>query len=119
MGAYVDLYGQAGLEKLQLLVASAATMPVTRLWLAFVTPSMTYVPGSNTLCTSGLNMSSAGDCGFAELQTAVKAIVASGVDVLLSVGGWDGNCLCVRGWWACAGRAWRLGRAGRVRGVRG
>jgi len=51
-----------------------------------------YVPGSNTLKYTGLNVSTTGDAGFADLKSAISTLQASGVDVFLSVGGWNYNC---------------------------
>jgi len=92
VGGYAMLNGPTGIAKIQALAAHAPLLPITRLWIGFVSPTMVYVPGSNTLAYTGLNMSAAADGGFAALQSAVTTIVASGVDVLVSLGGWDGSC---------------------------
>ena len=92
IGGYVLINGPNGLAKMSLLANSAATLPITRLFVSFVTPTMVYVPGSATLATSGLNLSATGDEGFAALQGSIKTLVAAGVDVFLSLGGWDFNC---------------------------
>jgi hypothetical protein len=92
VGGYVLLNGPNGLEKMALLANASSTLPITRLWVSFVTPTMVYVPGSNTLQTSGLNLSQTGDEGFAALKKSITTLVAAGVDVFLSLGGWDFNC---------------------------
>ena len=81
--------GPTGLSKMALLASHAATLPINRLFVSFVTPSMVYVPGSNTLKTTGLNLSQSGDEGFAPLRASITALAAAGVDVILSLGGWD------------------------------
>ena len=83
------LNGPTGLGKMALLAGSAATLPISRLFISFVTPTMVYVPSSNTLATTGLNLSQTGDEGFAALKASVGALSAAGVDVILSLGGWD------------------------------
>jgi hypothetical protein len=75
-----------------LVATQAATLPLNRVWLSFFSPDLVYVPSSNTLCSTGLNASSTGDCGFAVVKSAIAALAASGIDVLLSMGGWDGSC---------------------------
>jgi hypothetical protein len=50
------------------------------------------VPNSNTLATAGLNLSQTGDEGFAALKASVGMLAAAGVDVMLSLGGWE--CVC-------------------------
>lgn len=92
VGGYTLLNGPEGLGKISLLASQAATLPINRLWISFFSPSMTYVPGSKTLQYTGLNISSSGDFGFANLSAAIKQLQAGGVDVLLSMGGWDFNC---------------------------
>ena len=81
------LNGPDGIGKIQLLAASASTLPINRLWVSFFSPTLMYVPGSKTLEFAGLNLSQAGDFGFAALQTAIGQLKAGGVDVLLSMGG--------------------------------
>lgn len=84
--------GPEGLDKMALLASSAATLPLTRVFVSFVSPSLVYVPGSSTLANTGLNISSAADGGFAALKASVATLTAAGVDVLISMGGWDYNC---------------------------
>ena len=84
--------GADGIGKMQLLANNAATLPITRLFVSFVSPTLVYVPGSATLENVGLNLSHIGDFGFAPLKAAITTLASSGVDVLLSMGGWDFNC---------------------------
>jgi hypothetical protein len=45
------------------------------------TPTMTYIPGSNTLENVGLlSGASTGDFGFAAIKAAVNALEAAGVE---------------------------------------
>lgn len=94
VGGYVMMDGPEGLAKVQLLASQAATLPINRLWLAFVSPTLVYVPGSQTLEYTGLNLttSSTGDFGFAALAAAIATLNASGVEVFISMGGWDYSC---------------------------
>ncbi|KAJ3064033.1 hypothetical protein HDU98_000219 [Podochytrium sp. JEL0797] len=90
VGGYV-LFGDP--NKLQLLAKSAATLPVNRIWLSFVRPDMYYVPGSNNLVGAGLNYNNTqADYGFAEIKQYVQQLQAGGVEVFISMGGWDYNC---------------------------
>jgi GH18 family chitinase len=92
VGGYVMLEGADGLTKLSLLSSASATLPLTRIFIGFFSPTMVYVPGSKNLSSAGLNVSSAPDGGFAEISAAIANLTASGIDVLLSLGGWDYNC---------------------------
>ncbi|KAI8617615.1 hypothetical protein BC830DRAFT_1112881 [Chytriomyces sp. MP71] len=90
VGGYV-LFGDP--TKLKLLAQSAATLPVNRIWLSFARPDMYYEPNSKTLQGVGLNYNNTqSDYGFAEIQGYVKQLQAGGVEVFLSMGGWDYNC---------------------------
>ncbi|KAI9330414.1 hypothetical protein BDR26DRAFT_871523 [Obelidium mucronatum] len=90
VGGYV-LFGDP--TKLALLAQNAATLPVNRLWLSFVRPDMYYEPGSNTLAGVGLNYNNTqADFGFAEIKKYTQQLQAGGVEVFLSMGGWDYNC---------------------------
>ena len=89
---YALLNGADGLAKLAALSGSAATLPITRAFLGFLTPTMVYVPGSKNISLVGLQLSDAPDGGFAVLKAAIASLQAGGVSVLLSVGGWDFNC---------------------------
>lgn len=85
VGAYFLVDAQ-GVEKLQALAANAATLPVNRLWVSFVSPSLVYSPGSNTLKNVGLGLTQTGDYGFSILKTAIATLQAGGVEVFLSMG---------------------------------
>jgi len=85
--------GVIGLKELQAVAAHATTVPVNRIWVAFFSPTMVYKPGSNTFADTGMETgSSAADLGFAEVQTAIKTLQDNGVEVFLSMGGWNYNC---------------------------
>ncbi|KAJ3001340.1 UNVERIFIED_CONTAM: hypothetical protein HDU68_006938, partial [Siphonaria sp. JEL0065] len=92
VGAYLLIDPVQGPAKLAQVVASAATLPINRVTLSFVRPDLYYIPGSNTLGTVGFNYGTSGDYGFAEVKAAVAKIQAAGVEVFLSMGGWDYNC---------------------------
>ena len=87
VGGYVMANGPDGLAKLALLASNAATLPLTRVFIGFLSPTMVYVPGSANLSLTGLNLTAAADGGFAAVKAAVGALRAAGVDVLLSMGG--------------------------------
>ena len=77
-----------GLQGLQMLAAHAATLPITRLFLAFVSPTLVYVPGSKTLAGAGMGIATAAaDAGFSDVHEAVAKLEAGGVEVFLSMGG--------------------------------
>eukprot|EP00049_Salpingoeca_infusionum_P017103 m.351756 g.351756 ORF g.351756 m.351756 type:complete len:512 (-) comp16341_c0_seq1:311-1846(-) len=82
----------AGLPELQVLADNAQTLPITRLVIGFFDPTMVYKKGSQTLQYAGLNMSDTGDWGFKDLQQNIQKLQAGGVEVYLSVGGWNYNC---------------------------
>jgi len=86
------LNGPDGLRKLSALSLSAATMPVTRLFLGFFRPSMVYIAGSQNISECGLDLSSASDGGFSVLKSSISTLTKAGVEVMLSLGGWDYNC---------------------------
>ncbi|KAJ3012285.1 UNVERIFIED_CONTAM: hypothetical protein HDU68_001289, partial [Siphonaria sp. JEL0065] len=92
VGGYLLLNPTTGPAKLQALADNAATIPVNRVYLSFVAPTMVYVPGSNTLQYSDIGYSSSGDYGFAAVKAAVAKLQAGGVEVFLSMGGWNYNC---------------------------
>jgi len=81
-----------GLSELNMLVESADSIPVNRIWLSFFAPTMVYVPGSFTLEHARLNVSKTGDFGFAAIRSAIVKLQAAGVEVFLSMGGWNYNC---------------------------
>lgn len=86
------LNGPEGLAKLTALAGAAKTLPITRLFLGFFSPTLVYISGSDNITSVGLQLSSAPDGGFAALKSAVTTLQAGGVDVFLSMGGWDYNC---------------------------
>ncbi|KAG0297040.1 hypothetical protein BGZ98_000730, partial [Dissophora globulifera] len=92
VGGYLLLNPTNGAAKLQALAQNAANIPINRLYLAFARPGMVYVPGSNTLQHVGLGYGTSGDYGYADLKTKVTALQAGGVEVFLSVGGWNYGC---------------------------
>ena len=92
VGGYALLNGAEGLSKLNALSSHAATLPLTRIFLGFFSPTLVYIPGSNNLSNCGLSLSSVPDGGFAALKQAIGTLTASGIKVLLSMGGWDFNC---------------------------
>ena len=95
VGGYLLLDPVDGPSKLQALAQNAATVPINRLYLSFASPTLAYVPGSNTLQHVGLNYATSGDYGFADIKAKVAALEAGGIEVFLSVGGWDYGCFPV------------------------
>lgn len=81
-----------GLKAMAGLAAAADKIPINRLWVAFFSPTMTYKTGSNTLKGTGLHISNSSDGGYAELKKAITLLQAGGVEVFLSMGGWNYNC---------------------------
>lgn len=82
-----------GLQELQALAENAATIPVNRIWVAFFDPTLVYEAGSNTFADTGMQTgSSAADLGFAEVQKAIATLKDNGVEIFLSMGGWNYNC---------------------------
>merc|ERR1719229_2217237 len=74
------------------LAAVADKIPINRLWVAFFSPTMTYKQGSNTLKNTGLHISNETDGGYAKLKDTITKLQAGGVEVFLSMGGWNYNC---------------------------
>ncbi|KAJ3017059.1 UNVERIFIED_CONTAM: hypothetical protein HDU68_011878 [Siphonaria sp. JEL0065] len=89
---YFLLDPSTGPAKLKALANNAAKIPVNRIYLSFVAPSMLYVPGTNTLKYANIGYSNMGDYGFAAVKSAVAKLQAGGVEVFLSMGGWNYNC---------------------------
>jgi len=82
-----------GLQELQALANNAASIPVNRIWVAFFSPTLVYKPGTNTFADTGMETgSTAQDLGFSEVKQAVKTLQDNGVEVYLSMGGWNYNC---------------------------
>ncbi|KAF9362095.1 hypothetical protein BGX26_004180 [Mortierella sp. AD094] len=92
VAGYLLLNPTNGPAKLQALADNAANIPINRIFLSFARPGMTYVPGSNTLEHVGLNYATTPDFGFADLKAKVATLQANGVEVFLSVGGWNYGC---------------------------
>ena len=54
---------------------------------------MVYKPGTHTLAHTGLTADNKDhDKGFAKLRAAVLKLQAGGIEVFISMGGWDYNC---------------------------
>jgi hypothetical protein len=81
-----------GLAAMAKLADAAATLPINRIWVAFFSPTMVYKQGSNTLKNTGLHISNETDGGYAKLKAAITKLQAGGVEVFLSMGGWNYNC---------------------------
>lgn len=81
-----------GLAAMAKLAEGAAKIPINRIWVAFLSPDMVYKTGSNTLKNTGLHISNSSDGGYAELKKSITALQAGGVEVFLSMGGWNYNC---------------------------
>ncbi|KAF9192365.1 hypothetical protein BGZ50_008628 [Haplosporangium sp. Z 11] len=92
VGGYLLLNPTNGPAKLKALADNAANIPINRVFLSFARPGMVYVPGSNTLEHVGLNYANTADFGFADLKERVTTLQANGVEVFLSVGGWNYGC---------------------------
>ncbi|EGD72698.1 hypothetical protein PTSG_04427 [Salpingoeca rosetta] len=82
----------AGLDELASLADNAKSLPVSRVIIGFFDPTMVYMPGSQTLNSTGLNASSTGDYGFAKVKESIGKLQKGGVEVFLSLGGWNYNC---------------------------
>ncbi|KAF9956800.1 hypothetical protein BGZ72_002440 [Mortierella alpina] len=90
---YLLLNPTSGPAKLKALADNAANIPINRLFISFARPGMVYVPESMTLKHVGLNYDNdSADFGFADLKAKVKKLQDGGVEVFLSVGGWDYGC---------------------------
>ncbi|KAF9427761.1 hypothetical protein BGZ94_004207 [Podila epigama] len=92
VAGYVLLNPDLGPSRMKALADNAATLPVNRIFLSFARPGMVYVPGSHTLEHVGLNYANTPDYGFADLKARVATLQANGVEVFLSVGGWNYGC---------------------------
>ncbi|KAF9414509.1 hypothetical protein BGZ76_004838, partial [Entomortierella beljakovae] len=92
VAGYLLLNPTNGPAKLKALADNAANIPINRIFLSFARPGMVYVPGSKTLEHVGLNYATTPDYGFADLKANVAKLQAGGVEVFLSVGGWNYGC---------------------------
>lgn len=86
-----------GLENLRKLAEheQVEKLPLNRLWLAFASPNLVYKEGDHDLTGTGLETKGdegGPDGGFAKLKQYVAELRASGIEVFLSMGGWDYNC---------------------------
>ncbi|KAF9361004.1 hypothetical protein BGX34_007375 [Mortierella sp. NVP85] len=92
VGGYLLINPTTGAAKLKALADHAANIPINRLFLSFARPTMVYVAGSKTLEHVGLGYGTSGDFGFADLKAQITKLQAGGVEVLLSMGGWNYGC---------------------------
>lgn len=102
-------------NRLTALAENAATLPVTRIWLAFFRPDMGYEKGSDTLAGTGFEVGTTKDKGFAAVKSAIQKLQKGGVEVFLSAGGWDYNCFpyayaqySIAGYGAAAPNFWHI-----------
>jgi hypothetical protein len=95
VAGYLLLNPTNGPAKLKALADNAANIPINRIFLSFARPGMVYVPGSKTLEHVGLNYANTADFGYADLKTRITTLQANGVEVFLSVGGWNYGCFPV------------------------
>ena len=75
------------IDELNVLAENAKTIPFTRIYLAFLLPSLTYEAGSKTLSNTGLDKFEWGD-----VYNATEQLIEGGVEVFLSMGGWNAGC---------------------------
>jgi len=93
VGGYLNIAKDGGLDQLKALANAADSIPINRLWIAFVSPTIVYEPGSKTLMGAGMQIpTTAADAGYADLADAVKKLSDGGVEVFMSMGGWNYNC---------------------------
>lgn len=92
VGGYTLINGPEHFDRLQSLADNAETIPVNRVWLAFFRPDMVYEKGTNSLAGTGFEVGHGSDKGFAKTKAAIAKLQAGGVEVFLSLGGWDYNC---------------------------
>lgn len=83
---------RVGLTQLQGLANSAETLPLNRVLLAFLSPNMVYTPGDETLEFTGMTITDEDDFGYEALKESITKLQAGGVEVFLSMGGWNYNC---------------------------
>ncbi|KAG0368124.1 hypothetical protein BGZ54_002608 [Gamsiella multidivaricata] len=92
VAGYLLLNPTNGPAKLKALADNADNIPINRIFLSFARPGMVYVPNSNTLEHVGLNYANTADFGFADLKAKITTLQSKGVEVFLSVGGWNYGC---------------------------
>ena len=83
---------QIGIQELANLARVSANTPINRAYISFLDPTLVYVPGSMTLANTGFDLTSDADLGFAALKSLIATMQGNGVEVFLSVGGWNMNC---------------------------
>ncbi|KAJ3063429.1 hypothetical protein HDU99_004840, partial [Rhizoclosmatium hyalinum] len=86
VAGYLLLTPKTASQKLKLLAKNAATLPVNRVVLSFVAPTMVYVPGSKTLKYADIGYTRGGDYGFKEVKQAVGVLQAGGKYSIASFG---------------------------------
>ena len=75
------------IAELKTLASAAKTLPFTRIYLAFFRPTLMYEKGSKTLKNTGLD-----DFDFSDVAQGISDLTAGGVEVFLSLGGWNAGC---------------------------
>ncbi|KAG0196787.1 hypothetical protein BGX28_009751 [Mortierella sp. GBA30] len=91
--AYLLINPETGPARLKALADNAANIPINRLFISFARPDLVYKPDSHTLKDVGLNYNNKDpDFGFDDLKKQVTKLRAGGVEVFLSVGGWNYGC---------------------------
>lgn len=92
VAGYLMLDEATDYAKLAVLADHAATLPLNRIYLAFFSPTLVYIPGSMTLKGTGPDVSPAADRGFKEIASGIEKLKKGGVEVYISMGGWNYNC---------------------------
>lgn len=75
------------IAELQTLAQSAKTLPFTRLYLAFFSPTLQYDSGSKTLKNTGLDAFE-----YSDVAASIDTLIQGGMEVYLSMGGWNAGC---------------------------
>jgi hypothetical protein len=88
VGGYLLMEPETGMQELAALARKAKEIPVNRIWIAFFSPNMVYKAGSQDLSNSGLSA----NFDFSKMKKHIKLLQKDGVEVFLSMGGWDYNC---------------------------
>jgi hypothetical protein len=88
VGGYLLLGQETGMAELKALANNARSLPVNRIWVSFLSPNMVYKKSSEDLSKTGL----AGNFVFGDIKKHIKQLREGGVEVFLSMGGWDYNC---------------------------
>jgi hypothetical protein len=90
VGGYLLLGPKTGMAELKALANNAKNLPVNRIWVSFFSPNMVYKKNSRDLSKSGL--AGSGKFNFLTIKTCIAKLQKGGVEVFLSMGGWDYNC---------------------------